>query len=151
MPTDELKQIFDFIRKNGTSNARQIGKAIPGGKSRANHYLYGYLGILFAKRGLTPPQWNVVSDDAYEQMTTRLRPRSMTATAPRTTPAPLRKRTRSFLPAPVGFRFILCLRTYLKFQFVNLAIYRFSQLDGAAAADGQNIILIPKPSHLILD
>jgi hypothetical protein len=100
MPTDELKQIFDFIRKNGTSNARQIGKAIPGGKSRANHYLYGYSGILFTKRGLTPPQWSVVSDDAYERMTSRLRPRSTPSPEQRSTPAPSRTRSRSIFPLP---------------------------------------------------
>ncbi len=72
--TSELKQIFDFVQKNGWSNARQIGKAIPGGKSRANHFLYGYLDILFVKRGMAPPQWSVVSEDAYDAMLPRIVP-----------------------------------------------------------------------------
>jgi hypothetical protein len=72
--TSELKQIFDFVQKNGWSNARQIGKAIPGGKSRANHFLYGYLDILFVKRGIAPPQWSVISEDAYDAMLPRIVP-----------------------------------------------------------------------------
>ncbi len=43
----DLKTIFDFVQSNQWSNARQIGKGLDGGKSRANHYLYGYLDILF--------------------------------------------------------------------------------------------------------
>jgi hypothetical protein len=72
--TSELKQIFDFVQKNGWSNARQVGKAIPGGKSRANHFLYGYQDILFVKRGIAPPQWSVISEDAYSAMLPRIVP-----------------------------------------------------------------------------
>jgi hypothetical protein len=92
MSTSELKQIFDFVHKNGWSNARQIGKAIPGGKSRANHFLYGYLDILFVKRGIAPPQWRVVSDDAYAAMLGRISPKPVTPRAPGS--------ASSFSPAP---------------------------------------------------
>lgn len=92
MNQSELKLIFDFVQKNGWSNARQIGKAISGGKSRANHFLYGYLDILFVKRGIAPPQWRVVSDDAYTAMLTRINPKPVT-------PRP-QGSTSSFTPAP---------------------------------------------------
>jgi hypothetical protein len=72
----DLHQIFNFVRDNPSSNAKQIGKDIEGGKSRANHYLYGYLDILFTKRGITPPLWTVTSNDAYEKMIQRLNPQS---------------------------------------------------------------------------
>ena len=72
----DLQQIFNFVRDNPGSNARQIGKDVDGGKSRANHYLYGYLDILFKKRGLTPPSWQVLSKDAYEKMIQRLNPQT---------------------------------------------------------------------------
>ena len=93
MPSSELKQIFDFVQKNDWSSARQIGKVIPGGKSWANHYLYGYIDLLFEKRGLTPPQWKVVSPDAYGRMIARLNPAptttdSGTASAPTATKRP---------------------------------------------------------------
>ena len=58
----DLKTIFDFVQSNQWSNARQIGKGLDGGKSCANHYLYGYLNILFTKKGLMPPQWQVISE-----------------------------------------------------------------------------------------
>lgn len=92
MLTSELKQIFDFVQKNGWSNARQIGKTIPGGKSRANHFLYGYSDILFVKRGIAPPQWRVVSDDAYTAMLARINPKPAVSRAPGS--------TSSFTPAP---------------------------------------------------
>ena len=79
----DLKNIFNFVRDNPSSNARQIGKFVDGGKSRANHYLYGYEDILFTKRGLTPPEWQVVAGDAYEKMIGRLLPQ------PIQTPTPL--------------------------------------------------------------
>ena len=68
----DLKTIFDYVQQNQWCNARQVGKCLDGGKSRANHYLYGYLDILFRKRGLTPPQWQVISDDAYSKMLGRV-------------------------------------------------------------------------------
>ena len=92
MSTSELKQIFDFVQKNGWSNARQIGKAIPGGKSRANHFLYGYQDILFVKRGIAPPQWRVASNDAYSAMLGRISPKPVT---PRALGS-----SSSFTPAP---------------------------------------------------
>lgn len=70
----ELKPIFDFLLTNPNSSARQIGKAVEGGKSRANHFLYGYQEILFTKRGLTPPLWQVASKDSYRKMIERLSP-----------------------------------------------------------------------------
>jgi len=70
----DLKTIFDYVQSNQWSTARQIGKVLAGGKSRANHYLYGYLDILFLKKGLTPPQWQVISDDAYSKMLGRINP-----------------------------------------------------------------------------
>ncbi len=78
----DLQQIFNFVRDNPGSNARQIGKNLEGGKSRANHYLYGYLDILFSKRGITPPLWQVLSKDAYEKMMLRLNPRPVQSQTP---------------------------------------------------------------------
>ena len=72
----DLQQVFNFVRDNPGSSARQIGKDVHDGKSRANHYLYGYLDILFKKRGLTPPSWQVLSKDAYEKMIQRLNPQT---------------------------------------------------------------------------
>lgn len=70
----DLKSIFSYVRDNPNSNARQVGRMIEGGKRRANHYLYGYLDILFTKRGLAPPAWKVTSNDALEKMIKRLNP-----------------------------------------------------------------------------
>ena len=78
----DLKTIFDFVQGNQWSSARQIGKGLAGGKSRANHYLYGYLDILFTKKGLTPPQWQVISDDAYSKMLGRLNPSPVPMSTP---------------------------------------------------------------------
>ena len=78
----DLKTIFDFVQSNQWSNARQIGKGLDGGKSRANHYLYGYLDILFTKKGLTPPQWQVISDDAYSKMLGRVNPSPVPMSTP---------------------------------------------------------------------
>ena len=78
----DLKTIFDFVQGNQWSSARQIGKGLAGGKSRANHYLYGYLDILFTKKGLTPPQWQVISDDAYSKMLGRVIPSSVPMSTP---------------------------------------------------------------------
>ncbi len=78
----DLKTIFDFVQSNQWSNARQIGKGLDGGKRRANHYLYGYLDILFTKKGLTPPQWEVISDDAYSKMLGRVNPSSVPMPTP---------------------------------------------------------------------
>ena len=78
----DLKTIFDFVQGNQWSSARQIGKGLAGGKSRANHYLYGYLDILFTKKGLTPPQWQVISDDAYSKMLGRVIPSPVPMSTP---------------------------------------------------------------------
>ena len=82
----DLKSIFNYVRDNPNSNARQVGRMVEGGKSRANHYLYGYLDILFTKRGLAPPAWKVTDNDAYEKMIQRLNPRPIQAEK-----APIRK------------------------------------------------------------
>lgn len=73
-PSSDLKQIFEFVRQNEWCTARHIGRQVNGGKSRANHYLYGYKDILFEKRGLTPPQWKVTSSDAYEKLLKKFNP-----------------------------------------------------------------------------
>jgi hypothetical protein len=78
----DLKTIFDFVQQNQWTSARQIGKGLEGGKSRANHYLYGYLDILFTKKGLTPPQWQVISNDAYSKMLERVNPSPVTTVTP---------------------------------------------------------------------
>ena len=67
-PEDELRRVFEFVRDNEWSSAREIGAAVEGGRSRANHFLYRYKNELFVKRGLTPPQWKVVSANALERL-----------------------------------------------------------------------------------
>lgn len=76
MSTDSspLKQIFDLVRTSPWSKARSLGKRIDGGKSIVNHYLYGYEGVLFEKKGDNPPLWRVSSDAAYSDMIKRLNP-----------------------------------------------------------------------------
>lgn len=69
-----LKQIFDLVRDSPSSAARSLGKEVDGGKSAVNHYLYGYEGVLFEKRGDSPPLWKVISDSAYNDMIKRLNP-----------------------------------------------------------------------------
>ncbi len=78
----DLQNIFNYVRDNPSSNARKIGKVVDGGKSRANHYLYGYEGILFTKRGVTPPEWSVLAGDAYEKMIGRLLPQPVQTPKP---------------------------------------------------------------------
>ena len=106
----DLKTIFDFVQSNQWSNARQIGKGLDGGKSRANHYLYGYLDILFTKKGLTPPQWQVISDDAYSKMLGRVNPSSVPMPTPVETTKIIQKKSslnifkNSFSKSPVAQR-----------------------------------------------
>lgn len=64
----DLRLVFDFVKRNEWSSARQIGAVLEGGRSRANHFLYKYKDLLFVKRGLTPPQWKVATPDALERM-----------------------------------------------------------------------------------
>ena len=64
----DLRVVFEFVKRNEWSSARQIGAAIGGGRSRANHFLYEHKEVLFVKRGLTPPQWRVSTPDALERM-----------------------------------------------------------------------------------
>ena len=109
----ELRTIFNYVKEHQWSNARQVGKNLSGGKSRANHFLYGYLGILFEKRGFTPPQWRVKSDDAYEKMIARLNPPSAPASMPSTPVFGSRQPGRQFDPSvrtPVNElpRFSIC-------------------------------------------
>jgi hypothetical protein len=95
----ELKTIFNFVKENQWSNARQVGKNLSGGKSRANHFLYGYLDILFDKRGFTPPQWRVKSDDAYDKMIARLNPSPAPSPPPLATANNVEKSGRQFDPS----------------------------------------------------
>lgn len=90
VPSSDLKTIFEFVRENEWVTARHVGKVITGGKSRAHHYLYGYSGILFLKRGLTPPQWKVVSPDAFDRMTVTIS----------SAPSPTRSKGPSCRPVP---------------------------------------------------
>lgn len=63
----DLRAVFEFVKRNEWSSARQIGSVVVGGRSRANHFLYKYKETLFVKRGLTPPQWKVASSDALDR------------------------------------------------------------------------------------
>ena len=76
-PSSDLKKIFEFVKRNEWCSARHIGRELSGGKSRANHYLYGYKDILFEKRGLTPPQWKVLSNDALEKLNAKFNPQPL--------------------------------------------------------------------------
>lgn len=60
----EVETIYKFVSQNPDCTARQIGRTIDGGKSRANHFLYGYIDILFSKKGFTPPTWRVIEADS---------------------------------------------------------------------------------------
>jgi hypothetical protein len=95
----ELKKVFNFVRDHQWSNARQIGRDLNGGKSRANHFLYGYLDILFEKRGFSPPQWKVKSDDAYEKMIQRLNPPPASNTSLPSPASVPKETTRGFDPS----------------------------------------------------
>jgi hypothetical protein len=91
MPSSDLKRIFDYVLEYEWSTARQIGRMLDEGKSRANHYLYGYIDILFEKRGITPPQWRVTSPDAYERLMGRIQPTSPAPKQPAAAPVTRRK------------------------------------------------------------
>jgi hypothetical protein len=65
---NDLRVVFDYVKRNEWATARQIGSVVAGGRSRANHFLYKYKEVLFVKRGLTPPQWRVASPDALERV-----------------------------------------------------------------------------------
>lgn len=91
MPSSDLKKIFDFLSENEWATARNVGRLLDGGKSRANHYLYGYIDLLFEKRGLTPPQWRIVSSDAYDQLMGRIQPASSASMKPAVKPNKHRK------------------------------------------------------------
>lgn len=97
MPSDDLKKLFDFVKKNEWCTARNAGKIVAGGKSRANHYLYGYSGILFEKRGLTPPQWKITSVGAFDQLVGKINPVSPSRDVIEEAP---KKKSRTFLPIP---------------------------------------------------
>lgn len=101
MPSSDLKKIFDYLSENEWANARHVGRILEGGKSRANHYLYGYIDILFEKRGLTPPQWRVTSTDAYERLMGRLQPATSPNMKPAVKPAARRKTAALFNRPPL--------------------------------------------------
>ena len=99
MPSSDLKKLFEFVRDNKWCTARQAGRVTQGGKSTANHYLYGYLDVLFVRRGIAPPQWAVVSDHSYEHMMSRVREGSRPeATRDNSMPAATLFRQKTSLP-----------------------------------------------------
>ncbi len=64
---ETLKLLFEIVREDGWVSAKAIARKFPDGKSAANSDLYRFQGVLFMKRGFAPPEWSVVTDDAFEQ------------------------------------------------------------------------------------
>ena len=64
---ETLKLLFEIVREDGWVSAKAIGRKFPDGKSAANSDLYGFQGVLFKKRGFAPPEWSVVTDDAFDR------------------------------------------------------------------------------------
>jgi hypothetical protein len=64
---ETLKLLFEIVRDDGWVSAKSIGRKFPDGKRAANSDLYGFQGVLFKKRGIAPPEWSVVSDDAFDR------------------------------------------------------------------------------------
>ncbi len=64
---ETLKLLFEIVRDDGWVSAKAIGRKFPDGKRAANSDLYRFHGVLFKKRGLAPPEWSVVSDDAFDR------------------------------------------------------------------------------------
>jgi len=65
---DDLRSVFDFVRFNEWTTAEEIASVITGGPSRAKFFLYKYKYTLFEMRGLSQPQWRVVSADALSRV-----------------------------------------------------------------------------------
>ncbi len=64
---ETLTLLFEIVRNDGWISAKSIGRKFPDGKRAANSDLYRFQGVLFTKRGLAPPEWSVVSDDAFDR------------------------------------------------------------------------------------
>jgi hypothetical protein len=64
---ETLKLLFEIVREDGWVSAKAIGRKFPDGKRAANSDLYRFEGVLFRKRGFAPPEWSVVTDDAFDQ------------------------------------------------------------------------------------
>jgi hypothetical protein len=86
---DDLRTVFDYVRRHEWSSARQVGLVVLGGKQRANHFLYRYKDVLFVKRGLTPPQWKIASSDALERLNGRATGAKSPSVAPKARSKPM--------------------------------------------------------------
>ena len=80
---ETLKLLFQIVRDDGWISAKSIGRKFPDGKRAANSDLYRFQGVLFKKRGLAPPEWSVVSDDAFERWVAEAELRVQTAESQR--------------------------------------------------------------------
>ena len=80
---ETLKLLFEIVRDDGWVSAKAIGRKFPDGKRAANSDLYRFQGVLFKKRGLAPPEWSVVSDDAFDQWMAEVESRIQTAKSQR--------------------------------------------------------------------
>jgi len=76
---ETLKLLFKIVRDDGWVSAKSIGRKFPDGKRAANSDLYGFQGVLFKKRGLAPPEWSVVSDDAFDRWVAEVESRVQSA------------------------------------------------------------------------
>ena len=64
---ETLKLLFEIVREDGWVSAKAIGRKFPDGKRAANSDLYRFEGVLFRKRGFAPPEWSVVTNDAFDR------------------------------------------------------------------------------------
>lgn len=55
-------KIVSFLRNHPNSSARQIRNSIDVSKTEINGILYSKQGILFEKKGFTPPLWRNIGD-----------------------------------------------------------------------------------------
>jgi hypothetical protein len=80
---ETLKLLFEIVRDDGWVSAKAIGRKFPDGKRAANSDLYRFQGVLFKKRGLAPPEWSVVSDDAFDRWVAEVESRVQSAESQR--------------------------------------------------------------------
>ena len=80
---ETLKLLFEIVRDDGWVSAKAIGRKFPDGKRAANSDLYRFQGVLFKKRGLAPPEWSVVSDDAFDRWVAEVESRVQSAKSQR--------------------------------------------------------------------
>ena len=80
---ETLKLLFEIVRDDGWVSAKSIGRKFPDGKRAANSDLYRFQGVLFKKRGLAPPEWSVVSDDAFDRRMAEVESRIQTTKSQR--------------------------------------------------------------------